>query len=123
IAADTGGTFTDIAAFDATNKRVIHGKALTNYGHLADGALTALNETGVPVDAGALFKHGTTHVINTFIQRNGAKTALICTRGFADLIEIGRGNRPEPFSLRYRRDPALVPRDLRFEVTERMDGA
>ena len=122
IAADTGGTFTDIAAFDASNQRVIHGKALTDYGHLADGALAALDATGVDVKEGLLFKHGTTHVINAFIQRNGAKTALICTRGFSDLIEIGRGNRPEPFSLRYRRDPALVPRNLRFEVSERMDG-
>lgn len=122
IATDTGGTFTDIAAFDASNQRVVHGKALTNYDHLADGTLTALDTAGVNVKAGMLLKHGTTHVINAFIQRSGARTALICTRGFSDLLEIGRGNRPEPFSLRYRRDPALVPRNLRFEVTERMDG-
>jgi len=122
IAADTGGTFTDVVAFNSSTGRIHYGKALTNYTNLADGALEGLQSAQVDLAHGQLFKHGTTHVINAFIQRNGAKTALITTNGFSDMLEIGRGNRPVPFSLRYRRDPVLVARDLRFSVEERMDA-
>ena len=122
VAADTGGTFTDVAVYDATQGRVSYGKTLTNYTDLVEGALAGLESTGVKLDQTLLFKHGTTHVINTFIQRSGAKTALVATRGFRDTLEIGRGNRPVPFALEYRRDPPLVPRDLRFEVGERIDA-
>lgn len=122
IAADTGGTFTDVVAFDSSIGTISYGKALTSYSNLADGALEGLKQADVDLAQGAIFKHGTTHVINAFIQRSGAKTALITTKGFSDLLEIGRGNRPVPFSLRYRRDPVLVPRDLRFEVDERIDA-
>src|SRR5690625_1515687 len=99
IAADTGGTFTDVVAFDSSNGQISYGKALTNYSNLADGALEGLEHADVDLAKGVLFKHGTTHVINAFIQRNGSKTALITTKGFSDLLEIGRGNRPVPFSL------------------------
>jgi len=122
IAADTGGTFTDVAAFDSSSGKICYGKALTNYTNLADGALEGLEGASVDLAKGLLFKHGTTHVINAFIQRSGAKTALVATKGFSDLLEIGRGNRPVPFSQRYRRDPVLVPRDLRFDIEERIDA-
>lgn len=122
IAADTGGTFTDIVAFDSSSGSISYGKALTNYSNLADGALEGLESANVDLANGYLFKHGTTHVINAFIQRNGARTALVTTQGFSDMLEIRRGNRPVPFSLRYRRDPVLIPRDLRFEVEERIDA-
>lgn len=122
VAADTGGTFTDVAVYDARTHRVTYGKTLTNYGDLVEGVLEGLGDTEVSLDQALLIKHGTTHVINTFLQRNGAKTALVTTRGFRDLIEIGRGNRPVPFQLNYRRDPPLVPRTLRFELNERMDA-
>lgn len=122
IAADTGGTFTDIVAFDSLSGSISYGKALTNYSNLADGALEGLEGANVDLADGYLFKHGTTHVINAFIQRNGARTALVATHGFSDMLEIRRGNRPVPFSLRYRRDPVLIPRDLRFDVEERIDA-
>ena len=64
--------------------------------------------------------HGTTLVINSLIQRKGAKAALVTTTGFRDVLEIARGNRPDPFDLHYRRDEPLIPRELRFEVTERI---
>ncbi len=120
IAADTGGTFTDIAVYDKEDRKVLYGKDLTNYTDLVQGALDSLSGTGAPVHEATLFKHGTTHVINTLIERTGAKTALVTTRGFRDSLEIGRGNRPVPFALHYRRKPPLIPRPLRFEVTERM---
>jgi N-methylhydantoinase A len=122
IAADTGGTFTDVAVFDAETRRVVYGKTLSNYTDLVEGVLEGLQEIGVPLERTLLLKHGTTHVINTFTQRNGARTALITTRGFRDVIEIARGNRPVPLQLNYRRDPPLIPRTLRFEVVERIDN-
>lgn len=122
VAADTGGTFTDVAVYDADTRQVSYGKTLTDYADLVEGVLEGLAGTGVKLDRTLLFKHGTTHVINTFVQRSGAKTALVATRGFRDMLEIGRGNRPVPFALEYRRDPPLVPRSQRFEVTERIDA-
>ncbi|MEI7738907.1 MAG: hydantoinase/oxoprolinase family protein [Betaproteobacteria bacterium] len=122
ISVDTGGTFTDIAVFDSKTKKVLYGKTLTNYSDLVVGALEAIKSTGTDIKKAELLKHGTTHVINTFIQRKGAKTALITTKGFKDTIEIGRGNRPIPFSLEYRRDDPLVPRTLRFEINERLSS-
>src|SRR4029077_21284933 len=68
-------------------------------------------------------KHGTTLVINALLQRVGAKTALLATKGFRDLLEIGRGNRTRPFDLRFHREPPLIPRELRFDVTERVRGS
>ena len=69
-----------------------------------------------------LINHGTTLVINALIQRKGARTALVTTKGFRDVLEIARGNRPDPFDLYYQRDEPLVPRQRRFEVTERIDA-
>ncbi len=125
VAADTGGTFTDVAVYDAQTRRVSYGKTLTRYADLVEGVLDGLGDTGVRLEEARLLKHGTTHVINTLLQRNGSRTALVTTRGFRDLIEIARGNRPVPFMLGYRRDPPLVPRTLRFELDERMaaDGS
>ena len=120
ISVDTGGTFTDIAVYDANKREVLYGKTLTNYQNLVLGALDAIESTGTHIQDAKVLKHGTTHVINTFIQRKGAKTALITTQGFRDTLEIGRGNRPIPFALEYRRDDPLIPRHLRFEINERM---
>lgn len=125
VAADTGGTFTDVAVYDSLSNCVSYGKTLTRYANLIDGVIDGLADTGVRLEQAQLLKHGTTHVINTLLQRSGARTALVTTRGFRDLIEIARGNRPVPFQLDYRRNPPLVPRTLRFELEERIgpDGA
>ena len=63
--------------------------------------------------------HGSTVVVNAIIERNGAKTALVTTKGFRDVYEIGRINRPESFNPRFRKHRPLVPREDIFEVTER----
>ncbi len=80
IGIDTGGTFTDVAVYDTDTRQVLYGKTLPNYTDLVEGVLEGLQDTGVPLERTLLLKHGTTHVINTFTQRNGAKTALITTR-------------------------------------------
>jgi N-methylhydantoinase A len=120
IAADTGGTFTDVVVHDRQTNRTEFGKTLTNYDDLVTGVLDGMADTSARLDDAAILKHGTTHVINAFIQRNGGKTALITTAGFRDLLEIGRGNRAVPFRLDYRRFAPLVPRELRFGVEERI---
>ncbi len=123
IATDTGGTFTDLAVYDADTGATHFGKTLTHYTDLVAGVIEGLSDTRADLAQAAFLKHGTTHVINAFVQRNGARTALVTTAGFRDLLEIGRGNRATPFDLAYRRLPPLVERRLRFEVAERIDGS
>jgi N-methylhydantoinase A len=122
IAADTGGTFTDLAVHDTATRKTTFGKTLTNYGDLIAGVIEGLVDTGASASEAAVLKHGTTYVINALIQRQGAKTALLTTAGFRDVLEIGRGNRSVQFDLGFRRQPPLIPRSLRFEVEERVDG-
>jgi N-methylhydantoinase A len=120
VAVDIGGTFTDLVAFDHATGRVSYTKSATTYGDFVDGVLDCFRKAGTSPAEATLVNHGTTLVINSLIQRRGARTALITTRGFRDILEIARGNRPDPFDLYYRRDEPLIPRDLRFEVGERM---
>ena len=88
---------------------------------LERGAIDALIASGVPAHAVALVVHGTTIVINAVTERTGARTALLTTAGFRDVLEIGRANRPDLYNLAYRKPPPFVPRRLRFEVAERAD--
>ncbi|MSQ73366.1 MAG: hydantoinase/oxoprolinase family protein [Betaproteobacteria bacterium] len=122
VAVDTGGTFTDLVTFDSHTRRVGFTKSLTTSDDPIRAILTCLKKLEVELDQASLFKHGTTLVINTLIERSGPRIALITTRGFRDILDFGRGSRVEPFNLFYRRDPPLVPRNLRFELDERVDG-
>ena len=123
IAIDIGGTFTDMAAYDTGTGDVRAAKCLTTYDDLFQAIDDCLDARHVRLDAAASFKHGTTLVINSLIQRTGAVTALVTTRGFRDVLEIARGNRPTPFKIDYARSQPLIPRDMRFEVGERMSPA
>ncbi len=122
LAADTGGTFTDLVGFDAHNRQLFFAKALTNYDDLVSGVMACIAEGKVALRDVDVIKHGTTHVINTFLQRSGARTALVTTRGYRDTLEIARGRRPVPFQVDFRIAAPLVPRELRFEVDGRIDG-
>ena len=122
IAADTGGTFTDIVAVERETGELRYCKTLTDYDDLVRGVLDGVDRIGVGCDRIEVLKHGTTQVINAFLQRSGARTALVTTRGFRDTLEIARGSRPVPFRLNYRRQPPLVPRSLRLETAGRIDG-
>ncbi len=82
--------------------------------------MAALRRSGVPADAIERLVHGTTVVINAITERRGVPTALVTTRGFRDVLEIGRANRPDLYNLSYAKPQPFVPRRLRFEVTERM---
>ncbi len=123
IAVDIGGTFTDLVAFDHDTQKVIYTKSPTTYNNFVEGILECFEKGNIIPAEGQFINHGTTLVINSLIQRRGAKTALVTSAGFADVLEIARANRPDPFDLHYQRDEPLIPRDLRFEVAERIDAA
>ena len=122
VAVDIGGTFTDLVAYDHDTHRAVYTKSPTTYGNFVDGILECFTKAGVDPKDSTFLNHGTTLVINSLIQRKGAKAALITTKGLRDVLEIARGNRPDPFDLHYRRDPPLIPRRLRLEVDERISG-
>ena len=125
IAVDIGGTFTDMACFDESNGQISFGKALSTHGHLHDGIQNTLDGAGVDLAQGYLFLHGSTIAINTLLERNGARTALLITEGFRDIYEIGRVNRPDAYNLFFSKHVPLVPRSQRHEVSERLraDGS
>jgi N-methylhydantoinase A len=120
IAADVGGTFTDVAVFDEITGRIRLGKSLTTPKKLVQGMQDGVTRAGESFDKANLFLHGTTVAINTLLERNGAKTALITTQGFRDIYEIGRINRPEAYNLFFKKHKPLIDRYLRFEVSERL---
>ncbi|HYV06795.1 MAG TPA: hydantoinase/oxoprolinase N-terminal domain-containing protein, partial [Blastocatellia bacterium] len=124
IGIDTGGTFTDFVA--ARGPRIDSFKLPSTPRNPAEAILSGiariLAESGVaPSD----IVHGTTVATNALLERKGARTALITTEGFQDVIEIGRQNRPEIYNLMVTRPAPLVTRELRFGITERVapDGS
>ena len=120
LAADIGGTFTDIAVLDDTTGRLSFGKVLTTPHRLVDGINAGVEKAGTDYAATGLFLHGSTIAINTMLERTGAKTALLVTKGFRDVYEIGRINRPDAYNLYFQKHVPLIERALRFEVDERM---
>jgi N-methylhydantoinase A len=123
IAVDIGGTFTDLVACDVDTGAVAFTKSPTTYGNLGEAIFDCIRKARLDARDASFVKHGTTLVINALLQRAGAKTALVTTRGFRDVLEVGRGNRTQPFNLRFHREPPLIPRELRFEATERMEAS
>ncbi|HEX3973111.1 MAG TPA: hydantoinase/oxoprolinase family protein [Stellaceae bacterium] len=122
VAVDIGGTFTDLVAFDHDSQKVVYTKSPTTYGNFVDGILECFAKAQIDPASANFFNHGTTLVINSLIQRRGARTALVTSNGFRDVLEIARANRPDPFDLHYQRDEPLIARELRFEVPERIDA-
>ncbi len=118
VAVDIGGTFTDLVYLDEESGEVGVAKSSTTPGRFQDGVMDTLEQAGV--DEVAFFAHGTTVIINAITERRGARTALITTRGFRDILEIQRGNRPDLYNLLYAKPRPFVPRRLRLEVTERV---
>ena len=121
LATDIGGTFTDLVAFDEDSGQVQLGKASSTPNDFSQGILDAVDVSAIELEAAAYFVHGCTVVINAITERKGVKTALVTTAGFRDVLEIGRGNRPDMYNLRFQKPVPFVPRRLRFEVRERVD--
>src|SRR5215472_16948419 len=120
LAADIGGTFTDIALFDDKTGQLTFSKTLTTPDRLVDGISTGIDRAGSDYASANLFLHGSTIAINTILERTGARTALITTSGFRDVYEIGRINRPDAYNLYFQKHKPLIERALRFELRERI---
>jgi N-methylhydantoinase A len=120
VAIDIGGTFTDLMAIDEASGRFFQAKSLTTPERLVQGIVDCLEKSGVDCTAVTELIHGSTTAINTLIERTGAKTGLIVTRGTRDVYFIGRGNRPESYNLFFHRHRPLVPRHLTREIDERL---
>ncbi|WP_309946239.1 hydantoinase/oxoprolinase family protein [Tardiphaga robiniae] len=123
VAVDIGGTFTDIALF--LESGLIHQSKVSSTPEdpsraVVDGVGRLLAELSIEPSAVAEVLHGTTVGSNTILQRSGAKTGLITTRGFRDVLEIGRIRMPDMFDLTWVKPQPLVPRRYRMEVNERM---
>ena len=110
VAADIGGTFTDLVAFDHKTGNATYTKSPTTYGNFVEGILDCFNKGNLAPGEANFLNHGTTLVINSLFQRRGAKCALVTSAGFRDILEIARANRPDPFDLHYQRDEPLIPR-------------
>ncbi|OLN29151.1 hydantoinase/oxoprolinase family protein [Desulfosporosinus metallidurans] len=121
VAIDIGGTFTDFVSLNEKTSEIIDEKAHTTPENFAEGVINALKKSGVDLKDVAYFVHGTTVVINAVTERKGAKTALVTTNGFRDVLEIGRANRPDMYNYFYKKPQPYVPRYLRFEVDERVN--
>ncbi|MBI3456411.1 MAG: hydantoinase/oxoprolinase family protein [Candidatus Rokubacteria bacterium] len=126
LGIDIGGTFTDLALLDARG-RVRFGKVLTTpedpLRGLLEGLRAVLAEAGVPPRDVAHVVHGTTLITNAVIERKGARTALLTTAGFEDVLEIGREQRYDLYDLEMRMPEPLVRRRWRLGVAERTDQA
>ena len=120
VAIDIGGTFTDLIGFDDADRRFVEAKSLTTPAQLGQGVIDCIRKSALTAAAVDELIHGSTIAINTLIERKGAKTGLVVTRGTRDVYIIGRGNRPEAYSLFFHRHRPLVPRHLTREVDERL---
>jgi N-methylhydantoinase A len=119
---DVGGTFTDLILIDGRDGgKVYIAKTLTTPENQAFGVVAALTEAEFPVDAIDLIVHGTTTTTNAVLERRLAKTGMITTHGFRDIIELGRRTRPQPYGMTGVFVP-VIPRDLRLEVSERIEA-
>ena len=111
VAIDIGGTFTDLIGFDEAAGRFVRRRASPRR-RIWQGIIDCLRKSGLNAAAIDELIHGSTIAINTLIERKGAKTGLVVTRGTRDVYIIGRGNRPEAYNLFFHRHRPLVPRHL-----------
>ncbi len=118
LGVDVGGTFTDLVAL--SQGRLVTAKVPSTPRDQSQGVMNAVNTSGVEASSVVALAHGMTVATNALLERRGARTALVTTEGFRDMLEIARQNRPSLYDLAQARPPALVPRGLRFTVKERM---
>ncbi|WP_137931313.1 hydantoinase/oxoprolinase family protein [Mesorhizobium comanense] len=120
---DVGGTFTDLLLIDGGNGGRVHiAKTPTTVENQAFGVVAALGATGFAIGGIDLIVHGTTTTTNAVLERRLAKTGMITTRGFRDVIELGRRTRPQPYGMTGTFVP-VIPRNLRLEVSERVEAS
>ena len=118
LGVDVGGTFTDLVALGGGG--IVTAKVPSTSRDQSEGVMNAIEASQVEAGAVIALAHGMTVATNALLERRGARTALVTTAGFRDVLEIARQNRPSLYDLAQDRPPALVPRGLRFTVEERM---
>ena len=121
VGIDVGGTFTDLLAIDSVSGAVKLAKVPTTVDNQAIGFMAALAQAGADPATLQAVVHGTTTTTNALLERKIARVGLITTKGFRDVLELGRRTRPQPYGLRGTFQP-LIERELRLEVSERMDA-
>ena len=122
VGIDVGGTFTDVLCYDLADKKFLSAKVPSLPGEQWRGVLDALEALGIEHAAIVAFVHGTTIATNALLERKGAKTGLVTTEGFRDVLEIGKCRRliGGLFNIKFVRPAPLVSRDIRLEVPERI---
>ena len=120
LGIDVGGTYTDLVVFDESTKDMRMAKTPSTPGNLVEGVINGIIALDLDLDSVQLVVHGTTMGVNTIIQGNGAKTGLLTTAGFEDVLEIGTMSKPEMYNLFYRKPRPLVSREHRLGIAERM---
>jgi N-methylhydantoinase A len=118
LGVDVGGTFTDLVAISEGS--LTTAKVPSTPRDQSQGVMNAIGASGVETGSILALAHGMTVATNALLERRGARTALVTTEGFRDVLEIARQNRPSLYDLTKDRPPTLVPRELRFTVEERM---
>jgi N-methylhydantoinase A len=128
IGVDIGGTFTDFVIYDPETGEIFTSKRLSTPVNPAQAVLEGLKDLLVSHSKGKenltphyVITHGSTVATNSLLERKGSRTGLVTTKGFRDVIQIGRQDRPVLYDLEVRPNPQLIPKRLRFEVNERID--
>lgn len=121
IGVDIGGTFTDIVVLDENGRHLSTGKIATTPSDPSLGLITGLDMLQVSYADIDVIIHGTTVATNAVLERKGGRCGLIATRGFRDILELRRRDRPHLYGLTGSYEP-LVPRDRRYEVSERISA-
>jgi len=120
VAVDVGGTFTDVVLLTADDLLTTKVPSTTpQHEGVLSGIIAACEQAAIPPDSIDLFVHATTVSVNALLEGTGAKTALLTTEGFRDILEIGRQNRPSLYDFSAEKTPPLVPRKARYELSER----
>jgi len=121
VASDIGGTFTDLVYLEEKTGEMGVSKTSTTPQNFAEGVIETIKKAGIRVSDTSFFVHGSTIVINALTERKGAKTGLITTEGFRDVLEITRANRPDLYNMYYTKPKPFVRRQYRLEVKERVN--
>lgn len=121
LGIDVGGTFTDLLLTDPQAGRFHVAKVATTPDDQAQGVIAGLEQLGIAVGEIASITHGTTAGTNAILERKGARVGMITTRGFRDVIELGRRTRPHAYGMIGYYE-AIIPRQHRLEVTERISA-
>lgn len=120
VGVDVGGTFTDLVLFDTETESVKISKVPSTPENQSFGVMKALDSISVTLESLDALIHGTTVTTNALLERKVSRVGLITTRGFRDVLELGRRTRPKPYGMTGSFE-CIIPRELRLEVGERVD--